>query len=68
MGLIADKVMSQLVIDEMLKIFGEERVAHPEHQPKVFEYQMKLAKHIVELNNNSVPIKQEISDLTQKTE
>lgn len=66
MGLIADKVMPQLVIDEMLKIFGEEKIAHPEHQPRVFDFQMKFAKYIVDVNNNTVPVKQEIVDLTKE--
>lgn len=67
MGLIADRVMPQLVIDEMLKIFGEERIAHPEHQPKVFDFQMKFAKYMVDVSNNIVPVKQEIIDLNQET-
>lgn len=68
MGLIADKIIPQLVIEEMLKIFGEDKIVHPEHQPRLFEYQVRLAKWVVDMNNNSVIVKQEISDLNQKPE
>lgn len=68
MGLIADKVMSQLVIDEMIKIFGEDRIANPEHQPKIFEYQFNLAKWMIKLNNNTMPVRKENFDLNIQSE
>ena len=63
MGLIADKIVPQLVIDKMLEVFGEDRIVHPEHQPKVFEYQFKLAKWLVNLDNKP---KEEIIDSNQE--
>lgn len=60
--------MPQLVIDKMLEVFGEDRIVNAEHYPKVFEYQVKLAKWLVNLDSSSVIIREENSDLNQKPE
>jgi hypothetical protein len=36
----------------MIDIFGEESIWNNEHQPKCFEHQIKIAKWMVDLDNN----------------
>lgn len=50
--------ITQKVIDKMLEIWPEEQIAHPEHEPKVFKFQVQLAKWCLDNveTSNSEPI------------
>lgn len=47
----SDQVIA--LIAKMQEMFGEDGVANPEHFPKVFEYQVKLAEWMLEGSKNS---------------
>lgn len=39
----------EAVLEQMIKIYGEENLANPEHYPKVFQSQVNLAKWLISL-------------------
>lgn len=41
------------VLEKMQSLIGEENFANPEHYPKVFEHQVKMAKWILELEEKA---------------
>lgn len=51
----------ELVLERMIKLFGEENLVDPEHQPQVFKHQINMAKWLLELESRSteVVVKQE---------